>query len=321
MLRHRSLCTVLLLVAAGPVLAGGAWKVYHAGTSGVPGDVITALACDSLGNVWIGTDNQGVGLYDGTGWVVYPSGKAQQESIVTGITVTPNGDIMIAYNGYGGVGVISKKKLSAHTTSDVALPSNNVQKVASDMQGNVWIATMHGLGRRTPDGAWNNDPHVDLPSMQIATLATGRTGHVWLGFADIPGMALYDGRSGTYYDSRHTNFPDTRVLDLHADTNDVVWAGTETSGLVRFDNNQVTIQSTANSGIPGDKVQAIAMDARGRIWVGTATGAGVYDGTRWTTFTSENSPLPNNEVYAITIDRNGRAWFGTQVGLAVFTPE
>lgn len=316
----RPILTLLLLLSVWEIgRSDNIWKVYHAGATGLPGDIVTALACDSLGNIWIGTDGKGTGMFNGAEWVSYRGGEAQVESIVSSITISPAGDAFIGYNGGGGVGAVIHKTFSKFTKKDVELPANNVQDVACDIRGNLWVATTRGLATRSHEGTWRIERDLDLPSKEIAAIAVDRLGHPWMSFLEKKGLAYYNGNSVVYYTSENSTFPDTRVLDLDVAADGTVWAATEESGLVQFDKVTATKYTTDNCGIPGNKVYSIALAPGGKMWVGTGSGAGYFDGQHWTAFTQENSPLPSNTVFSVTYDQKGRGWFGTQDGMARVT--
>ena len=57
---------------------GKDWTVYDTSNSGLPGDVISAIAVDKVGSVWVGTNSR-LAKFDGTSWTVYCDEDACEE--------------------------------------------------------------------------------------------------------------------------------------------------------------------------------------------------------------------------------------------------
>jgi ligand-binding sensor domain-containing protein len=83
---------------------GTIWNWYHPQRiAGMPDSTIQSIAVDAQGRKWLGTNSQGVVIFDGTNWTkVGPTGSGP----INDILITPSGDIYVAaQNGlykYGG---------------------------------------------------------------------------------------------------------------------------------------------------------------------------------------------------------------------------
>ena len=56
---------------------GTDWAVYNTDNSGLPINYVLALATDTPGNTWIGTDGGGLAKFDGTHWTVYNTDNSE----------------------------------------------------------------------------------------------------------------------------------------------------------------------------------------------------------------------------------------------------
>jgi ligand-binding sensor domain-containing protein len=116
-------------------------------------------------------------------------------------------------------------------------------------------------------------------------------------------------------------FVSMEKVKCHAETDEMVWLGTE-HGLVRIqkDNNERTIWTVHNSNLPSDDIETIQIDADGNVWIGTYDYILMrQDGTGWTEIDipfDENwlgSSLPL--LYDLEIAEDGSFWLGTNNGL------
>jgi ligand-binding sensor domain-containing protein len=94
----------------------------------------------------VGTD-EGLARFDGTDWVVYTEADGLPANIVNSVAFALNGEVWIgAFDGvhwpyHGGVGRFDGETWRSYTTANSPLPHNQVQSVAVDAKGRVWIAT------------------------------------------------------------------------------------------------------------------------------------------------------------------------------------
>lgn len=121
---------------------------------------VSAIYSDRFGNVWLGTEYEGV--------VQYKNGKViTKYSIAQGL---PSGDIKTIYEGrdgkiwfgtYGGISVTECEaenlncRIKTYTTDD-GLASDSVRSIYEDADGVFWIGTYDGGLSRFKDGKFSN---------------------------------------------------------------------------------------------------------------------------------------------------------------------
>ncbi len=114
------------------------------------------------------------------------------------------------------------------------------------------------------------------------------------------------------------------VEAIEADARGRLWFGAETSAEDSGFYDGSDLKHPEKIGAGTGTVTTLKADARGNIWVGTdVRGAFVYrDGRTLDQFTFESTGggLLSNHIYSIFIDREGVAWFGTDRGVCRYDP-
>ena len=151
---------------------------------GLADDNVIALLPDSEGNLWIGTFS-GLSFYDGTTMTTVPEFQGR---LITALLEDHQGNLWLG-TGNGGVMKLAKgaptkealpveRRIWSQITSDDGLPSNRIYALHEDKAGNLWIGTLKGLSRYTPnptpplvqiesvtaDGVYSRPKAVTLPA-------------------------------------------------------------------------------------------------------------------------------------------------------------
>jgi len=116
------------------------WTVYDTTNSGLPSNVVWAIAIDGSGNKWIGTRG-GLAVFDGTNWTVYnTSNSGLPSDWILAIAIDDMGNKWIGTIG-GGLAEFDGTNWTVYNTSNSGLPDNYVDAIAIDASGNKWIGT------------------------------------------------------------------------------------------------------------------------------------------------------------------------------------
>ncbi len=99
-----------------------------------------AIAQDRSGLIWVGTDNQGISVWNGSEWKQYNQENALLGERIFDIKVSPfNGDVAIATSG--GLSIYSPvTKTWRHLTRADGLAEDQISSIAFAPQGEIWIA-------------------------------------------------------------------------------------------------------------------------------------------------------------------------------------
>jgi signal transduction histidine kinase/ligand-binding sensor domain-containing protein/CheY-like chemotaxis protein len=331
----------------------GRFTVYTT-REGLSSDYIRALYADRTGALWIGTANGLNRLVDGR-VSRHPLVDADRghEKPVYAITGSADGSLWV---GTFGNGVY---RLNDGTTTRFGaaqgLPSEFVQALQEDHDGNLWIGAQSGLIRLAGGrfSLYNSDPGraravhsllqdddgslwagtvdgverfssgrfrryrmVDgLLSDMVWSVFEGRDGGIWIGTDE---GALTRFRNGTFERFRSSDWSNQTVLRAVYEARDgSVWTALDGGGLVRFKDGQFTTY-TEKQGLSNAVVWSLFEDTDGALWVGT-DGGGVnrFKDGRFTVLTRRDG-LAGDVVRVITQGQDGSLWFGTNSGLSRF---
>jgi diguanylate cyclase (GGDEF)-like protein len=260
----------------------------------LPANWIAALACDTAGHLWVGSDGGGIVSRDDTdGRFRHPdigTSGIGTDANIRALHIDAAGRVWIATRGLG----VAEVDPAAHRTTAFraraddphSLSDDSAFAIAEDHAGRMWIGTSAGLDRIDP--------------------ATGRVDHFTAGL-----RSLDLGKGGI------------TVHTLTFDASGTLWIGFDTS-LVRFDPQSgvftVLHHTDGNAdSLPDGRVNAVLEDTEGRLWVGTTAGLALLDRrtSKFVTFRHDptnRASLPESNVTALFQDRSGLLWVGTRTG-------
>ena len=198
---------------------------------------------------------------------------------------------------------------------DIPLPGNHiVTDILGDVNGNLWIATTHGLVKINPDDSWQFFSQEDgLPSANIDCLYEDKEKNIWIG-TDLglvklvvkPGIRIYTDGKGV---KSNNAFGFLLPLNKH-----FFLAGTET-GFKLFDTRNNLFTSLASGS--NLAYRGLVRNSIHPLFFGFNNYFGKYDSVN--RFIEQHIPQGslNNDVFCSIIDTNGIIFNGTQTGLVI----
>lgn len=314
---------------------------------GLSESAVKAIAQDSQGFVWIGTED-GLNRFDGYGFRVYRHDPEDYHSLsnnnITALATSRSGDLWIGT--YGG-GLEQYEHATdrfihhRHDPNDAnSLSDDQVLAVIVDRWGLVWVGTRGGgLNRFEPqNGRWrryqhdSEDPH-SLSYDYVNAIHEDRSGAIWSGTPT--GLNRLDRSSGQFTRYRKnmgdpSSLSSPAISTIYQDRAGTLWIGTVDGGLNRFDRETETFvhyrHDPEDAGsLSSDDVRSIVEDSAGVLWVGTnkglnwlrrETGAKTDgEGFVLSQYDASNPhSLSSNQVRALYEDRAGGLWVGTYGG-------
>ncbi|MCD6277289.1 T9SS type A sorting domain-containing protein, partial [candidate division WOR-3 bacterium] len=132
------------------------WSVYDTTSSGLPSNVVCAIAIDELGNKWIGT-GYGLAEFDGINWTVYDTtNSGLPDNWVEAIAIDGSGNKWIGtwggglavYSGGTGIEEENDEKVEIGTMKVYSNPFTGIAQirysVPKDMNVNIAIYNLLG---------------------------------------------------------------------------------------------------------------------------------------------------------------------------------
>ena len=157
------------------------------------------------------------------------------------------------------------------------LPSTEINALARDHDGYLWIATADGLARYDGVGmrVWRYDPTDPggLPGNNVQELMVGEDDRIWVA-VEGGGISVLDAQRRRFAHYRKTSHPQLASDDgwSFARQGGTVWFGTYEGGLYALHADGRIAVYRAADGLPSDTVLELAVDAAGSLWIGTDAG-------------------------------------------------
>lgn len=281
---------------------------------------VKAIAKDQYGFMWFGGES-GLARFNGRNFEVYRHSAADPRSLGANYIW----DLLI--DRQQRLWVASGKNISRYNpaTNDFtifalrgkSLTGADIQDLAEDLQGNVWIGTTSGLQHLDADA--NMMPHeTAFEGLSIQKVLPVGDDVLWLGTRE-KGVAKFERRSRkiTWYATTQSpnGLPNLDVRDIVFTPPQTLWVGTFGGGIVQFD---IPTQSfkTYDQGVDGNRVWGLARDKRGILWAATEPGGlSRYDETQDRFINNTHSPsnvdsLASSKTRSLFIDENDDIWIG-----------
>lgn len=273
---------------------------------------------DKRGNLWFGTNGDGVCRYDGKSLDYYSPENGFGGTAVRGIVEDKDGNLWFGTNG--GVSKYDGDSFVNFTVSD-GLSDNDVWSIYGDRTGNIWVGSLGGACRfDTSSGRFSPFPIPEAEPDYLRGVTSAKIVHcimedskgkMWFGTGG--GAYIYDGTSVTNI-SEKDGLCSNSVNSILEDRQGNIWFATHHKGVSRYDGKSFT-NFTENGTISGNEVWSLYEDRSGNIWF-PAEGFGVYryDGKTFTNF-HEKEGLASHAIQCIFEDNQGRLWLGGWLGL------
>lgn len=257
----------------------------------------TILTTDSDGNLWIGTELNGLYFYD---------------------------TISQTYEQF------HKKAQASHF-----VPTNMIIRIFRDSKGLIWAGTDGGglcqVNPKTKKVKIYKHSKTNKFSLQTNTvIGFGETQNndIWI-FTNYGNINILPHESSTvgYYSGSLLGTP-TRVLSLLNCKDGSLWMGTDGEGISVADKDGKAIkQFIANSksakGLNGNYIQAMVEDQHRNKWIGTYLNGLSFYNYKTDQFKSiqiiDKKGQIATDVRSLYIDKKNRIWVGTNIGIFVFS--
>lgn len=209
------------------------------------------------------------------------------------------------------------------------LSNNNIQGIAQDHKGYVWLATENGLNRF--DGyhfSVYNRSNSDLPGNIFGKLYYDSLSNIlWIGGENLCTLDPSTYRV-TLFNKNEKGISDFINNFNQAADGKGIWISTAHKGVVFYDKSKHIFRKLYDEGyeIPHTSVLCTYDDGYGNLYIGYGQEGLYIVNLKNKTVESykhvkdDTQSLPGNSVYKIYCDHKGNIWIGTNQGLALFNP-
>ncbi len=304
-------------------------------------DALLCLFKDMNKNLWIGTFNGGVNIYDSSKTRIdHFSGslianRLASKSILA-FDELSGGQLIFGTDG-GGIGMIDSSLKSIEISPINRLINGSIIKCLHvDNTDNVlWIGT-YGSGLERLDllskevTNYNYGENV-LSNSSVWSLDQRSNGQLWIGTLG-GGVNVFDPMDDSFIHFDHdpndsTTLAEKVVVSVLVTEDDVPWVGTSSKGVGYFDDRNQSFTNFKHSrddstSLSNNNVRALHQDANGVIWIGTdGGGLNKYLGNQQFKSYKTDDGLMSNSIMSIEDDEQGYIWVSSLKGISRLDPE
>ncbi len=252
-----------------------------------------AILVDQKNRIWIGTEGEGLKLYDGNSYRQFQPWDGIEGNLIQDIVEDSLGNIWVAMMDAGIARLTVDDRDSSGTTYRIdrftqknGLPVNAIYDLHLDRWQRLWYATRGG-----GIGYWENDSTLvnftsndGLPSVHVRTLTEDSLGYLWGGTADkgIFNIHLYGQQPQFSVFSETDGLSSDNIYSLIFSSNDELWVGNQSGveqvavssgrdeiGTVKFYGNKQGFNG-------GETCESAVIKDRKTLWFGTIGGLMKY---------------------------------------------
>ncbi|WP_020529379.1 hybrid sensor histidine kinase/response regulator transcription factor [Flexithrix dorotheae] len=312
--------------------------------NGLAKTLVNTITEDSQGNIWLGTEKNGIIIYN-----LYEKSvlslryqPEEQNSLshnsIRAIIEDSNQKVWVATDG-GGLNLFDKKhhaftRFGHEVNNPYSLQSNALKCLFEDRDGNIWVGALAwgGLCYANPSRQYFKHYRPGFPNKNslnngaVNGFYERENGDIWIA-TDGGGINLFQKKENSFEHFKHDPFDtkslsSNKVLDLLEDFEGNLWAATWDGGLNKKEKgSEKFIRYLPGSGeqkgnISSEHIWSIFEDSEKNLWIGTfGRGLSLYDrkNDAFISFEGCQDSLPGNGNHIISIyeDRQNNLWVGT----------
>jgi ligand-binding sensor domain-containing protein len=290
---------------------------------------VRSILEDSKGNIWFGSDQEGVGLFHKGEFKYFTVENGLSDNQVRNIYEDENGIIWFE----GGKGVSSYNGLTITPHKERIYSSKDKWRLND---GDLWFKGDETVGYNELEGhpgvyqyngqtfSYRTFPVKPKEGEQNYYSVTtpyikSKNGNLWFG---TYGAAIgYNGSDFVIIDNDYLGLNDeTGLLHIRSimeDSKGNLWIGNNGIGVFKYNGaktihftRQQKLKKQDTNGNSLERIFAIGEDTLENIWFGTVeSGVWRYDGKSLTNFTKEDG-LESEHIWTIYKSKQGELWFG-----------
>ncbi|MGD1045430.1 MAG: two-component regulator propeller domain-containing protein [Bacteroidota bacterium] len=300
---------------------------------------IHSLFQDKQGNIWIGTNGEGLNIINSIGNKFThiknePGNKNSLSNNQVDAFLEDNDFIWIGTEG--GLNRYDKKdgtfKHYVHNPLDpTTIGANAVWALYKDKRGNLWVGTWAGglnlFNYKTETFThyyYNPKDSNSISSNNIFSILEDMKGNLWIGTMS-GGLNLFnrDKKIFRHYMQSNSGISSDFVLTIIETDDGDLWFenfnALERFNIINKSFKHYIYDPNDSTSINTNRVYTLFKDSKGNLWVGTDMGLNLFDRLtdKFRCYQIEDG-LPSNSIKSILEDGHGNLWLGTNNGLSKF---
>lgn len=337
----------LFMLPSGANPVPGSFVIFRhekGNNKSLSGNNVKTIFIDKENQILIGTENNGINLYDkaNNNFIHYGTDPYNPKSIsnehIQAIMRDRTGNLWVCtYMGgvniasYNSQAILHYNKLPG---APYSLSHNVITSFHEDRSGKVWVGTDGGgLNLFDPStGRSTNFTSAEYPmsSDAILCLMEDSQHKMWIGTWS-GGIMVFNPSSHTFrsYTTNNSGIPDNNIYSIVEGVENELWLGSFENGLINFNVSEESFKSynTKNSDIIYSMINVIRKDDNSNLYIGTVKGFQIYNFKKrvfssiYTNVPGDSLSLSHNNIQDILLADDTTIWLCTGGGLNRFNPE
>ncbi|MEZ5173891.1 MAG: two-component regulator propeller domain-containing protein [Bacteroidia bacterium] len=295
--------------------------------NGLSENKVRCLGTDREGNIWIGSNQNGVSCFRGKDFQLYLRSKDGTNTPIGAICTDKRGNHWLGSNNgifFIPAGKAESKRIDFLTGGDEI----EVTSIIEDRKGNIWLSTWGaGILIINPvnfrvERFSGKLPYAEpgtFTEQYVHTIKQASNGKIWISM--LRGISVFDpGQNTLHTYTTHDGLTENSTTDIEEDGAGKIWIGTAGSGVTIWEKGKFLAFKPAEAPVY-PAVSSLTLDEKGLIWIATE-GGGIYstNGEKTLRYTTAEG-IPSNYVSFIESDQHGKLWMGTNRGISVWSAE
>lgn len=278
-------------------------------------NAVMAAARDDEGNLWLGTEGEGVFKIRKGLFTTYGEVEGMNSNIIKSFLEDTKGKIWASTTN-NGINVFApyseKDSQFQFITKDKGLAGNDICASFGDSKGNFWFATYtNGLSCYNGQSFQNYKTHDGLSSDHLYCIAEDKKGNIWVG--SDKGANVWDGAKFSHY-STQNGLISNAIYAIFHDSKGNIWFGTP-AGITCMSALGGIRNFTTKDSISDNLVLRIVEDEKGNIWAATSRGICTWNGKKWKQIAIPGNTAANDVVAMLFEKHSNNLWLGTNYGV------
>ncbi|MFV0247454.1 MAG: two-component regulator propeller domain-containing protein [Tenacibaculum sp.] len=290
---------------------------------------ILTLEVDAKNRLWIGTEAQGLLIYDieSASYIENDFFKGEKhkidKAIFLDLFLDSKQNIWAATDGNGLYKVnTTNGKVSVYKKNNLnlfSLESNTLRCISEDNSQNIWMITKNfniNVLPKTNEYIKFYNGNADKFPARVLSIFKDDDNLLWIG-SDGEGLtSIKNNKATQYFNQTDNNF---YIQSITGDNLSNLWIGTYKNGLWHYDKKskkfkKIRILNKLNQ--LGTDVRIVFKDSKGRIWAASNVSINIYDRNKKliASFDNQANGLSGLIVTSIVEDKKGNIWLGQQKG-------
>lgn len=299
-------------------------------------NLVTGIAQDSNGDIWIGTRGGGLNQYNAISndFTSVHAGADKDKTPLSNDIYTifsdMDGRIWLGYDNSFSLYDPSIEKFRHYIPSPNAFSNIGIiNHFSQSPNGTIWAATSGGgIIEIDPETLQFQEIFFDekLASREFFRVLAQNDEEIW-GVSRQDGIVIYNLKNETTKILQHSpqdpsSLSSNQIFSIYQDRDDDIWVGTyEGINLYRPQSSSFKRYTSHNTDIPSNRIFSIYQSREGEYWVGTFFGLSSGSPTLFPIISAASGQLSSDSVNAFAETSDGSFWVGTDDGLNRLRPD